>query len=625
MIRETAGDTLDTTGGMPNLVGGATRFLLLRLRGARLVGMALAMCLMLVAAWLTNIPAILLGRAVDRIVAGGGQATSAIGVFLILISVAILGREVLVLVRKLIVEGIATAIERDEFVRVVDYLLSVDLRFMVNPQIGALQKKIDRSIEGVVKLLKLTFLDLLPTAAAAGVAIYMAAQLHSSSLAVMAPVVVCGTFATLLQVRSQKGIRVHLFRAKEGMSAKVVELLFGIEYVRASGAKGGEVASSARLASSLRTVEYRHHKWMMSFDGAKQLIEGAGMVGIIALGASLARAGSISTGDVLSLAVLYMSVAAPLRELHRIIDEGFEATLKIDDLRQLYGLPPDPGLAGTAPVCPLPVCNGGVVVRCRDLRVEMSRENDHAVEVLRGVSIDITHGTIVGIAGPSGSGKSTFAKVLLGLVSHYTGSVEVFGTEVRNLDKEALAQVVSYVPQVPFVIAGTVRHNVTYETGSRDVTDQEIRRALDAAQIPGALVERLGGLDGGIAEMGRNLSGGERQRLVLSRVLLKRAPLIVLDEATAALDNQSELLVQQSIEDLSHGANTTLVIAHRLSTLRSADRVLVFDGGHIVQDGTYETLSAMPGVFRNLVELQKAGIGGHHWDLSEAEDTRTGV
>lgn len=591
---------------IPKLVKGSLHFLGARLRGARMLGMILAFGLMLGAGWFANVPALLLGGLVDQ-VSRSGPISSFLNVAgpLLLISLAILGRELFAFLRKLIVEGVATAVERDEFVRVIGHLLSVDLRSIAGEQIGALQKRIDRSIEGVIRLLKLTFLDFLPTAVVAGVAMYMAGSRHVYILLLMIAVSVAGTLLTMAQVRSQKGIRIELFRAKEGISAKVVELLLGIEYVRASGARRSEVSYSKGLARDLRAKEYRHHKWMMSYDAAKQLIEGAGFVGVIALGVWLAARGDASTGDILTFTVLYTSVAAPLRELHRVVDEGFEATLKVDDLRRLYELETDVGLQGRAKVPDTRSGRSGPAISCRDVTVTMSRQGNVKEDVLRKVNVEIVPGATVGIAGPSGSGKSTFAKAVLGLISHYEGVLKVLGEEVREIDKENLAKHTAYVSQAPFVVSGTVRKNATYGMEADAVTDSSILEALRAAQFSDQFLHRLGGLDGAIHEMGRNLSGGEKQRLVLARVLLKNAELVVLDEATAALDNVNEALVQSAIDTMARGATTVLVIAHRLTTLRNVDRILVFEEGAIVQDGSYASLAAEPGLFRQLLEVEK--------------------
>jgi ATP-binding cassette subfamily B protein len=307
----------------------------------------------------------------------------------------------------------------------------------------------------------------------------------------------------------------------------------------------------------------------------------------------------VSTGDVLTFAVLYGAASAPMRELHRIVDDGFESFLKVRELVNLHNLPEDPGFPGRAPLGK----TVSDVVEADDLYVRYVRADGTPFEALRGVSVRIRRGETVGIAGPSGSGKSTFVKAVIGLITDYEGSLKVFGVEVKSAEKEELARRIAYVPQKAFLFSGSIRENVLYATGTSQ-DDQQIWSALQMARISEFVQTLPSGLDGRVAEQGRNLAGGEQQRLVLARVFLKGAELYVFDESTASLDNENERLVQESIEGIATGG-TTILIAHRLDTLRIADRILVFDSGRIAQDGTFETLAVTPGLFQKLLLRQE--------------------
>ena len=583
----------------------AVAYLYRRLRGRKLLAMLSCFGLMLVGGWLTSVPAIVTGQLVDRLSGSGSRSINAIIGLFVFIAAAILGRELVTLVRKYIVEGIATTLERDEFVRVIDHLLAMDLRYMVGEQVGAIQLKINRSIEGVSKLVKLAFMDLLPTLTVAAVAMYVTAIRDWRVFCIMMGAATFGILITAAQIKSQKGVRVALFRSKEGIAGKIVELFFGIDYVRAVGARGKEVDSAGLLASQLRETEFRHHKFMMSFDFGKQLVEGLGFLSVIGVSAWLSLQGRLSTGEIVAFGVLYTSFAAPLRELHRIIDEGFEASLRIGDLNQIYAVPRDEGLSGNVSIVAPSAKTGAAVIEFRDVVVEGLDQDGLVHNLLNGVSVQISRGSTVGIVGFSGAGKSTFARVTLGLIPHYKGSAQILGQEIYSADKQDLARLTSYVPQVPFIVKGTVRENVNYGL-DKPADDQAVAQALERARIEESLLRRLGGLDGQVAEGGRNLSGGERQRLVLSRVFVRRAPIVILDEATAALDPKNEALVQEAIDGIADGRTTTLIIAHRLSTLRNVDRILVFENGRIVQDGTFTDLSSNKGVFHDLVKMQEA-------------------
>jgi ATP-binding cassette subfamily B protein len=198
------------------------------------------------------------------------------------------------------------------------------------------------------------------------------------------------------------------------------------------------------------------------------------------------------------------------------------------------------------------------------------------------------------------------------LIHGYTGEVSLFGEALEGISREELADKVAYVPQKPFVFEGTIRDNIVYGCG-RAVAEDDLVEAATNACILDEVRESLGGFDGHVAENGNNLSGGQRQRLALARVMLQTPQLIVFDEATSALDNTNEALIQRNIERIFKG-RTVITIAHRLTTLRNADRILVFDAGRIVQEGDFKSLSETKGLFQDFLqqrstELDAKGLG----------------
>ena len=313
--------------------------------------------------------------------------------------------------------------------------------------------------------------------------------------------------------------------------------------------------------------------------------------------------------------MLYVSVSRPLRDLHRTVDEGFEAALKINDLAEIYARALDPGFPGN--MAPIKQSNKPII-SCCELTVTHKRSDGTSYTAIDGVNFEMMPGERIGIAGASGSGKSTFMKVVLGLNSNYGGTCQVFGADIRSANKAALATFIAYVPQWPHLFKGSVRDNVVYNTGAAAlVTDDHIWDALAKAQVADKVKSLPDLLEGDVAEQGRNFSGGERQRLALSRLFLKRHELLCLDEPTASLDTVSENLVQEAIAKLTTG-KSALVIAHRLNTLRSMDRIVVFESGRIVQVGTYDQLVERPGVFKTLVERETS-----HQDNDASENSKS--
>ncbi len=208
--------------------------------------------------------------------------------------------------------------------------------------------------------------------------------------------------------------------------------------------------------------------------------------------------------------------------------------------------------------------------------------------VLQGLYETVQPGEKVALVGGSGSGKSTALKLLMGFYQPTEGDIALFGHRL-TADNTALRRLVAYVPQTCYLFAGTVRENIA--AGRSDASDEDIKRAAQAALAHDFITELPQGYDTQVGERGAQLSGGQRQRIAIARALLKDAPLLLLDEATASLDSQSEALVQQALERLMTG-RTVVIVAHRLSTIRHADRILVLEGGRIVERGTHEQLLA---------------------------------
>ena len=362
------------------------------------------------------------------------------------------------------------------------------------------------------------------------------------------------------------------------------------------------MAPLARATERRRVKEIRHHFQMALFGCAKALNEGFFYIIVLAASIFMAVNGSISFGDVLTFSILYMSVMVPLGEIHRVLDEGHEASLRVGDLLEMLGEPVDPSFLtkGSQPVRLTP---GRPAIEMENLQVEYSTPGAKPVRALDGLSLTIRHGEMIGVAGRSGGGKSTWIKVLLRLVHPCGGSVRVGGAGLDRLSRADIGHLVGYVGQTPFVFSGTIAENIAY--GNEHATSAAIRRAAELAYLHDEIMAMPGGFDARVTERGQNLSGGQRQRLAIARILLKEAPILILDEATSALDNIGERHVQQAL-GVKNKDRTTILVAHRLSTLRDADRIFVFDDGRIVEVGSYDELLQQGGVFARIWSCRRS-------------------
>lgn len=549
--------------------------------------------------------AILLGRLVDQVQMGTEKELSstqmywAAGWILGGLALIYVLREGLHVARRSFVERSVARLNRDMQLQLVGHVLRGDLTSLGGEKVGTLHGKIFRSADGLIRFVRLMFLDCFP-AFLTGLFALIAALTKQPSLGlIMLGVIPLAVYLTLRQLQSQKGVRLSLMRDCEELDGAVVEQLGGAEYIRVAHTYNLEMLRLTHCAEKRRKREVRHHFEMSLYGCAKALNEGLFHILVLALATYLAIQGKISFGDVLTFSVLFSNVMAPLNEVHRVLDEGHEASLRVGDLLQMLSSPLDRAFA-TPENNHLNIKKNAPVIEVRDLFVRYQTSEGVMRIALDHLSLSIQHGESIGIAGRSGSGKSTWIKVLLRLLHPESGQIYLGGQPLHEVSRTELADLVSYVGQNPFVFSGTIFENIAY--GNGDVTQEAVQQAAQMANLHEEIMQMPGGYQAHVSERGQNLSGGQRQRLAIARLLLKSAPILILDEATSALDNISERHVQNALGIRAAAKDrTTIVIAHRLTTLKTCDRILVFEDGHIREQGTYQELVAMNGLFAELV------------------------
>jgi ATP-binding cassette subfamily B protein len=557
--------------------------------------------MILTAGFNTAIP-VLLGRVVDCMKTGSEENTSTIvlhqvaGFYLGLVACAYLTREALQVARRYLVERCCTRIEKDITVQVASHLMKVDLDSLHRQKVGALQGRISRSVVGFVRFLRLAFLDLFPPVFG-GVFALVTALVKQPWLAIaMIGVIPFSMLFTIRQINSQKGIRLKLIRSREAMDGTMVEVLSGMDYVRAADTHEYELKRVDVVAEDRRTREVRHHFLMSLFGCGKALNEALFHIMVLAVAIHLALRGDISLGDILTFSMLFLSVMAPFNEIHRGLDEGHECSLQVADLLAILDKPIDrsfSSLAGREPR----LAYGRPAIVVRNLSVDYPTGSGHARSGLRDVSMIIDHGETIGVVGPSGCGKSTWLRVMMRLVHPSRGQATIGGVPLESVSREAIGRLIGYVDQSAFVFAGTIAENIAY--GSSGASEQEIRHAAQAAYIHDEIMAMPGGYRAMVCERGHNLSGGQRQRLALARVFLKNPPILILDEGTSALDTISERKIQKAI-NAARADHTIILVAHRLSTLRHADRIFVFNEGRVIESGSFAELTQQNGLFTEL-------------------------
>lgn len=487
----------------------------------------------------------------------------------------------------------------------------LSLRFHLERRTGGLSRIIERGTKGIEAIVRFTILNTAPTIIEfALIAIIFGFTYGWEYVAVTAVTVYAYSWFTIRASDWRIQIRRDMNNSDTDANSKAIDSLLNFETVKYFG---NEEMEARRFDKSMEGYERSATKvwtslgWLNFGQGA---IFGVGLLVMMWMSANAVIAGEQTLGDFVFINAMLMQLSIPLNFIgfiYREIRQG------LTDIEQMFDLLDVEAEVRDKPDAkPLNISDGAIKFD----NIEFSY--DPARPILRGISFEVPAGNSVAIVGPSGAGKSTISRLLFRFYDVQSGSITIDGQDIRDVTQPSLRGAIGMVPQDTVLFNDTLAYNIRY--GRTDASDEEIIKAAEMAQIGEFIRTVPEGLDAMVGERGLKLSGGEKQRVAIARTILKAPPILILDEATSALDTATEQEIQGSLDEVSKG-RTTLVIAHRLSTVISCDEIIVLRDGLIAERGRHADLMKIKdGLYAKMWERQMEATEAER-RLREAQET----
>ncbi|WP_412049422.1 ABCB family ABC transporter ATP-binding protein/permease [Hoeflea sp. Naph1] len=495
------------------------------------------------------------------------------------------------------------------------HMHELSLRFHLERRTGGLSRVIERGTKGIETIVRFTILNTAPTLIEfALTAVIFGVAYGWTYVAVTAVTVWFYIWFTVRASDWRIGIRRAMNASDTDANTKSVDSLLNFETVKYFGNEEMEARRFDQSMAGYETAATQVWTSLGWLNMGQGVIFGVGMTIMMVMSALAVQAGDQTIGDFVFINAMLMQLSVPLNFIGFVYREIRQGLTDIEQMFELLDVEPEVRDAPDAK--PLVVSDGAVRFD------NVSFSYDPARPILKGISFEVPAGKTVAIVGPSGAGKSTLSRLLYRFYDIQSGTITIDGQNIREVTQKSLRAAIGMVPQDTVLFNDTIAYNIRY--GRTDASDEEIRQAADLAQIGGFIDSLPEGFESMVGERGLKLSGGEKQRVAIARTILKAPPILILDEATSALDTATEQEIQAALDFVSEG-RTTLVIAHRLSTVVSADEIIVLKDGVIAERGRHSELLAQKGLYASMWDRQREATEAEEQLKRMREDDALGI
>lgn len=558
--------------------------------------------LLMVGAKLANIGVpLLLKQLVDamNVKPGSAQALLVVPVGLLLAyGLLRLATSVFTELRELVFSKATEGAARSIALRVFRHLHSLSLRFHLERQTGGMTRDIERGTRAVHSLVSFSLYSILPTLIEVSLVLGILAVKFDAGFAVITGVALVAYIAFTVTVTEWRTeLRREMNRLDSVAHSRAVDALLNYETVKYFNNEGYEARRYDARLQEYRKAAIKSQSTLSLLNSGQQLIIATALVAMLWRATQGVADGRLTIGDLVMINAFMIQLYIPLNFLGVLYREIKQSLTDLDKMFTLVDMPRE--IEDRADAARLRIDHGLPAIRFEDV----SFAYDPARPILHRVSFEVPPGKTVAVVGPSGAGKSTLARLLYRFYDVQQGRISIDGQDIRDVTQDSLRRAIGIVPQDTVLFNDTVAYNIGY--GDTDADQEAIVRAAKAARIHDFIERTPKGYATMVGERGLKLSGGEKQRVAIARALLKNPPIMVLDEATSALDSATERAIQAELRQVADN-KTTLVIAHRLSTVVDAHEILVLDHGRVVERGTHAQLLARQGQYAEMWALQQS-------------------